>query len=77
MTLRTPRLRREDAASSAEARSVTGISGEGGCFGFVGGEVVAEGIDGVGEGGGGGRVEDGGDSMGVGEAEAVFDGGER
>ena len=41
-------------------------SGEGGGFGLVGGEVVAEGVDRFGEWGGGGWVEDRRDALGVG-----------
>ncbi len=50
-----------------------GDSGEGGGFGLVWGEVVAEGVDGFGERGGWGGVEDREDSVRVGEAEAVLD----
>jgi hypothetical protein len=76
MTLRTPRLRSAVAAASAEARLVTGIPVRVAASVSLGVKLVAEGIDRVGKCGGGGWVEDGGDTVGVGECETVFDGGE-
>ncbi len=76
MTLRTPLIEERDGGLLGGGEIGDRDSGEGGGFGLVGGEVVAERVDGFGEWSGGGWVEDGRDSLRVGEAEAVFDGGE-